>query len=141
GRGTRMRAAAAGIVLDDAQRVAADRGAKALIPFGGEPFLAHVLTEVADAGIRDVCIVTGSGTDPVRNHFSAATASRLQIAFAVQGVPRGSAHALAAAEAFAGDADIVVINADNLYPAAAIRALCELEGSGLIGFARPGLLA
>lgn len=136
-----MRAAAPGVALDAAQSVAADRGLKALIPFGGEPFLAHVLTEVADAGIRDVCIVTAPGPDPIRAHFATATTSRLRLTFAVQHEPLGSAHALAAAETFAGDADIVVINADNLYPAAALRALHDLERSGLIGFARAGLLS
>jgi glucose-1-phosphate thymidylyltransferase len=140
GRGARMRAAAPGLPLDAAQAHAADRGLKALVPFGGQPFLAHVLTELADAGYEHVCLVTGPATVAVCEHFERVHARRLHIDFAVQDAPLGSAHALLAAERFGAGEDICVINADNLYPAAALRMLRGLDGSGLVGFRREGLL-
>jgi dTDP-glucose pyrophosphorylase len=140
GRGTRMRAAAALPSLDAAQQHAADLGLKALIPFHGHPFLSHVLTTIADAGVPDVCLVVGPGTDPIRVHYSALLPRRLRFAFAVQQEPRGSADALLAAETFTDGDDFLLINADNHYPAAAFAALCALDGPGLIGFSHAGLL-
>ncbi|MBR9988855.1 MAG: nucleotidyltransferase family protein [Gemmatimonadetes bacterium] len=140
GRGTRMRAGAAGVNLDADQADAADRGLKGLIPFTGQPFLAYVLSSLADAGYKDVCLVTGPSADPVREHFQRLKTTRLRLHFAVQHEPLGSAHALMAAEDFSGDHHATVINSDNIYPVAALRALREMEGSGLIGFRRDGLL-
>lgn len=140
GRGKRMRAAAPETVLDAAQAAAADLGQKGLMPFDGQPFLAYVLTAVADAGFSDVCLVTGRSPDPVREYFERAPTQRLRIRCAVQDTPSGSASALAAAEEFVGAEDFAVINSDNLYPASALRALRDMSGNGLIGFGRDGLL-
>ncbi|MGH7506114.1 MAG: NTP transferase domain-containing protein, partial [Longimicrobiales bacterium] len=104
GRGTRMRVPAAAVPMDPAQRVMAERGLKGLIPFHGHPFLAHAVTALADAGIREVCLVVGPGDDAVRATFAAVPATRVRFTFAVQEEPRGSAHALLAAAAFAGEA-------------------------------------
>lgn len=136
-----MRAAAPGTALDAAQAAAADRGLKALVPFGGQPFLAYGLTALADAGYTDVCIVTGPSPDPVRACVEGLPLRRLRIHFAVQDSPAGSADALAAARQFAGENDFALINSDNLYPPAALSALSDIRGSGLIGFEQAGLHA
>lgn len=141
GRGARMRASAPGVALDAAQAAAADLGLKGLIPFRGQPFLAYVLTALADAGYRDVCLVTGPSPDAIREYFQRVPAGRLRIRFAVQETPAGSAYALAAAEEFVAGEDFAVINSDNFYPASALRALRGVNGSGLIGFRRDGLLS
>ena len=139
GRGSRMRNAAPGTTLDNAQQIAAERGLKGLIPFEGEPFLAHVLTAVAEAGFSRVCMVTAPGVDPIREYFAHIRTERLRMEFAIQHEPLGTAHALLAAEPFSAGGDVAVINSDNLYPPAALAALRDLTGSGLIGFARDGL--
>ena len=140
GRGTRMaRGAADG--LDPVQRAAADRGLKGLIPFHGHPFLAHVLSQVADAGIRRVCLVVRPGLDPIRAYFETRPGSRLQIEFAEQKRPLGSADALLAAESFAQGQSVVVLNGDNLYPASVIDRVRRLPGSGLAGFRAGALVA
>src|SRR5690606_19289926 len=115
GRGERMRAAAPDAVLEPAQSAAADLGLKGLIPFAGQPFLAYVLTALADAGYREVCIVTGGSPDAVREYFERVQSRRLRIRFAVQQTPSGSASAVAAAGQFAGGGEFIVINSDNLY--------------------------
>jgi dTDP-glucose pyrophosphorylase len=139
GRGTRM-SAAAPMPLDSAQARMAERGLKPLIPFAGAPFIAYVLTALADAGFADVCVVVPPGDDPVRTWIAAARPGRLRLHVAVQEEPLGTAHALLAAEAFAAGLDIALVNADNDYPAAALAALRSLRGPGLAGFSRAGLL-
>ena len=141
GRGTRMREPAAGVALAPAQRRAADRGLKGLIPFHGQPFLSYVLTSLADAGYGDVCVVVGPGADPIRAHYEADSVRRIALRWAIQEEPLGSAHALLAAERVVEDRDFVLINSDNLYPIEALTALRALEGPGLIAYRRAGLLS
>ena len=140
GLGKRMRHADSEAPLDTAQQRAADTGMKALVPVG-RPFLDHVLTELADAGYRRVCLVVGPRPDAVRDYYGQLTCQRLNLEFAVQAEPRGTADAVAAAADFVGNDPFLVINSDNHYPAAALAALSQLEGPGLIGFTRDGLEA
>jgi len=141
GRGSRMRQADAAADLDAAQAAAADRGWKALVPFGGRPFLDYVLSSLADAGVSDVCLIVGPGPGGPRGHYAASPPGRVRLRFAVQPQPRGTADALLAAEAFAGADEFFALNSDNLYPASAFRALLDLGGPGLPVFERGRLLA
>lgn len=142
GRGTRMQAADESVRLTLEQSAAADAGLKALIPIHGHPFLAYVLHELAEAGFEDVCLVVGPGADdPIRVAVEEMPVERLRIRFAEQSAPRGSAHALLAAEPEAGDGAIVVINADNVYPATPLRMIRELDEPGLLGFDADALVA
>lgn len=123
----------------DAEQVRwADLGMKTLIPFHGHPFLAHGMSALADGGIRKVCVVVGPGDHPIREYLRRVEAGtglrRLEVQVAVQERPTGSAHALLAAEAFAGDDPVLVVNGDNLYPAAVIDEVRRLDGDGLAGF-------
>ncbi len=136
-----MRRVDAAPTLDAAQTAAADRGIKAMIPDSrGRPFLDHVLSSLADAGITDVCLVIGPDHDLIRHRYSARPPRRLRIAFAVQHNPTGTADALLCAEAWAAGREHLVLNADNLYPIDAIRALMTLDGPGLVAFDRDALV-
>jgi dTDP-glucose pyrophosphorylase len=139
GLGTRMRAASAGAALDAKAAAIADTGVKALIPIG-RPFLDHVLHDLAEAGVRDVVLVIGPEHHDLRAYYSALPTTRLRISFAIQQQPRGTADAVAAARDAVGDRPFLVINSDNLYPAAALTPLAALGGPGLVGFHRSGLL-
>jgi glucose-1-phosphate thymidylyltransferase len=140
GLGTRMRRADGEARVDDEQGRAADAGVKALIPVG-RPFLDYVLGSLADAGFGDVCLVIGPEHGAVRERYGRELEMRrLRVHFAVQASPRGTADAVAAAEAFAGDDDFLVINSDNLYPTAVLRALRELPGPGLALFSGRALV-
>jgi dTDP-glucose pyrophosphorylase len=141
GRGTRMRKSDGDPALDPAQRRAADEGRKGLIPFHGHPFLSWVLSALADGGIEEVCLVVGPEPDPVRAHFEALPTGRLRIRFAVQERPTGSAHALLAAEGFAGNAPVLVVNGDNLYPPKVVDRVRRIQGNGLAGFRASALSA
>jgi len=141
GLGRRMRQAAPGTMLDPAQGAAADRGIKGMIPVG-RPFLDYLLSSLADAGFLEICLVIGPEHTSVREYYGApGRLERIEVAFAVQEQPLGTADAVLAAEAFAGDGRFLVCNADNYYPADVLGALRELAGPGLAGFDRAALIA
>src|SRR4051812_22420001 len=132
GLGTRMRTPGAE-PLAEAQHAAANAGLKAMIPVG-RPFLDYAISALADAGVCDVCIVVAPGTNPIRDHYTSMTLSRVRIHFAVQDEPRGAADALAAAEVFASGEHVLVVNSDNYYPAHTLHALRILPGAGIAAF-------
>jgi glucose-1-phosphate thymidylyltransferase len=136
-----MRRDDTGVELDPDQARAADHGLKGMIPVG-RPFLDYVLSALGDAGLTDVCLVIGPEHHSVREHFtSGVRLTRLRIRFAVQEEPRGTADAVAAAHEVTGDSSFLALNADNYYPADALRLLAQVDGAGLVGFERYGLLA
>ncbi len=140
GLGTRMRRADTGTSLDRAQAAVADSGVKAMIPIG-RPFLDYVLSALADAGFRRVCLVIGPEHGAVREYYERTVApSRLAISFAIQERPLGTADAVAAAAPFAGSDRFLMINSDNYYPVAAFEALCRLGEPGLAVFERDSLV-
>lgn len=140
GLGTRMRREDAAARLDAAQAQVAAGGVKAMIPIG-RPFLDHAMSALADAGIRDVCLVIGPEHGAIREYYAGLTLSRVRVHFAIQEVPNGTAGAVAAAEAFAGGDTVLVMNGDNYYPIEACHALAATAGSGVVGFELHGLVA
>jgi glucose-1-phosphate thymidylyltransferase len=127
--------------LEPFQERAAASGLKAMISFG-RPFLDHVLSALADAGIEQVCLVIGPEHSEVREYYAdTAPPRRVRVAFAVQREPRGTADAVLAAEEFAGGQDFLVINSDNLYPVSALAALAALSEPGAALFERDALIA
>ena len=140
GLGTRMRKADPDVALEDEQAVAASRGIKAMIPIG-RPFLDYVLSVVADAGYRRVCLVIGPEHDQIRSYYSGRRPQRLAIEFAVQKEPLGTADAVIAAEAFAAGEPFALINSDNCYPLDALQSLREASGPAAAVFDPDVLLA
>jgi dTDP-glucose pyrophosphorylase len=136
GLGTRMRAA--GPNLDAATAAVADTGVKALIPFA-RPFLDYVLHDLAEAGIRRAVVVIGPEHHAMRDYCRSLATSRLEVALAVQELPRGTADAVLSAE-HAVSGGFIAINGDNRYPLAALRALAQQGAPALVGFLRSGLL-
>jgi dTDP-glucose pyrophosphorylase len=141
GLGSRMRRAEPGVALDAAQSAMADAGLKGMTPID-RPFLDYVLTALADAGITTVALVIGPAHDVVRTYYQhTAPPSRVALRFAVQAEPRGTADAVVAAADVLGDQPFLVLNADNHYPVAAIRALAAADSAGVVAFDRDALLA
>lgn len=139
-----MQAPARGLHLDPAQERLASAGLKALIPFHGHPFLSYTLSALADAGVREVCLVVRPGADPIRAYYYHLATARLHLTFAVQAEPLGSAHALLAAEPFVTTpqaSPFLVLNGDNHYPAAILARLCQTPGQALAGFDADALVA
>ena len=126
--------------LSEAQRRAADAGSKMMVPVHGRPFLDYVLGALADAGIADVALVVAPDHDGIRAHYAAHPPARVSLSFVVQPEALGTANAVLAAEAWTAGAPFLVLNADNLYPAAALRDLASLAEPGLTAFERDDLV-
>ncbi len=119
----------------------AEAGMKAMIPIG-RPFLDYVLSALADAGYRHVCLVIGPEHQMVRDYYTKqAPPRRVRIHFAVQEKPLGTADAVSSAEAFTGEDLFLVINSDNYYPAEALGRMRELDRPGVALFERDRLIA
>jgi dTDP-glucose pyrophosphorylase len=141
GLGTRMRAVNSQAHLDAEQAAVAATGVKALMPIG-RPFLDYALGALAEAGYRRVCLVIGPEHDALRRYCGEELhCERLEIEFAVQEQPRGTADAVVAAEVFAGDDAFAIVNSDNYYPVEALAGLRAMEGPGLAAFARDSMLS
>jgi len=140
GLGTRMRQSDLGASLDATQIAAADLGAKAMIPVG-RPFLDYLLSAAADAGYRRICLVIGPEHDFIREYYRKLHADRIEISFAVQPIPMGTANAVLAAAEFAGDDEFVVLNGDNYYSAEALRQVQALGQPGAVLFDAAALVS
>lgn len=143
GLGRRMQAAGERGALTPAQQAAAAAGAKGMMPVGAghRPFMDHVLSALADAGCREVCLVVAPDHRAIADYFTGAgRPSRVRVSFAVQPIADGTARAVLAGQAFVGTDPFLVLNADNLYPADVLQALVALDGPGLPAFDRKELV-
>lgn len=123
------------------QAVAASLGNKVMMPLAfGRPFLDWVMSALADAGVREICLVVSAEHSEIRKYYSTMTLTRIRISFAVQHEPLGTADAVLAAEPFAQKNYCLVLNADNYYPVDAYRALLSLGVAGVAAFDRESLL-
>lgn len=129
-------------ILNDAQRRAADTGHKALMPIRGRPFLDYVLSGVADAGIDRIALVVAPEHGALRHHYEERVRpTRVCVSFVVQREARGTADAVLAAESWTAGEPFLTMNADNLYPVAALADLAGLDEPGLAGFEAGDLVA
>ena len=137
-----MQAAGNGTSLSAAQSAAAAAGAKGMLPVGsGRPFLDYVLSALADAGCRDVCLIVAPDHDVIRSYYEqTGRPTRVRLSFAVQPEADGTARAVLAGRSFTGDDPFLVLNADNLYPVDVLRSLIALDGPGLPAFDREALV-
>ena len=140
GLGTRMRKAAVGVSLTAEQASAAQAGVKAMISLDGRPFLDYVISSLADAGFDQFCLVIGPEHDLIRNYYDSCEKSRVEITYAIQEQPLGTADAVAAAEDFAGDDRVLVVNSDNFYTEDAVARLREVPASATLGFTKRAMI-
>lgn len=139
GLGTRMRRANDAALLGGEQSIVADAGVKAMIPFE-RPFLDYVLSGLADAGYRHICLVIGPEHDAIRDHYENQALSRVRLTYAIQHEARGTADAVLAAETFTAAREFVVMNSDNYYPVEVLRTLHDLPGPGTVLFESESLV-
>ncbi len=136
-----MRRTDAAAALDDCQAAAADTGVKALIPID-RPFLDYVLSTLADAGYRRICLVIGPEHQGIRDYYGRQVKpQRIDIDFAIQREAKGTADAVAAAESFANGEPFLMVNSDNYYPLEAYDALRQQNGAGVALFEKEALLS
>ena len=141
GLGTRMQRPG-GVALSDAGSDLAGRGLKVLMPVAGRPFVDYLADGLVRAGIRAVCFVVAPEAELMREHGSRiAAAAGIDVSYAVQEQPRGTADAVLAACEFAGDEPFVLCNGDNVYPDSALSRLAAAAGDEcwVVAFERDGL--
>jgi dTDP-glucose pyrophosphorylase len=139
GLGKRMQQKTTEWAVDAQQAQVADTGIKALIPID-RPFLDYVMSALADAGYQEICLVVGPKHQAIRDYYGQLETTRLAIHFAEQKEPKGTADAVASAEAFANGDSFLVINSDNYYPVEALKLLRGFDTCGTVAFDRKGLL-
>ncbi len=141
GLGTRMQKPDETAMLDKKQTAIAGAGVKAMIPIG-RPFLDYVLSALADAGFGSVCLVIGPEHELIRDYYTTeAPAKRVRIDFAIQEKPLGTADAVLAADAFAGNDRFLVINSDNYYPPEVFKNMRDFGQTSVALFDRDHLIA
>ncbi len=140
GLGTRMRKQDDTSTLNDEQAKVAATGVKALIRIK-RPFLDYILSVLADAGFRRICLVIGPEHDELRRYYGQELKSdRLSIDFAVQQEPLGTANAVAAVETWAAGEPFIMLNSDNYYPLPAVKALRDAAAPAVALFERSAML-
>lgn len=138
GLGTRMRAEDAAVSLDAEQAAVANAGIKTLVPIlGDKTLLDFIFENLTAAGFTKICLVIGEEHDVIRKFCSDKP---LDISFAIQKEPLGTADAVLAAEDFASGEHFLAINSDNLYPVDGLRRLREAGVPGLVAFDRGALV-
>jgi nucleotidyltransferase-like protein len=111
-----------------------------MLPVDGTPVLAHLLRELADAGVPRTTIVTGHLAEQVERFVGDGSGFGLEIAYARQSSPDGSAHAVVAA---AATAPYLVLGADVVFARGEIgrfaRAYAASGAAGAVAVQpRPG---
>jgi glucose-1-phosphate thymidylyltransferase len=142
GRGRRLQGSDPSALIHDAQRLAATSGLKIMMPVdaaGQRPFLDYVLSALAEAGCLDAVLVVPRDHEAIGSHLARCAPTRVRVRLAVQTSPDGTADAVASAAPFVRADQFLVLNGDNLYPVAALRALSALDGCGLAAFSRESL--
>jgi glucose-1-phosphate thymidylyltransferase len=141
GLGSRMQHDGDAAALTDLQRQAAAAGAKGMMPIGTRPFLDYVLSALADAGCTSVCLVVAPDHAAIRDYYDGAgRPARLTVEYAIQPIADGTARAVRCAQSHTGSDPFLVLNSDNLYSAAVLRALVALPGPGLPAYERDALV-
>ena len=99
GRGQRLKDSAISTLATSAQRRAATRGLKVLMPVGPghRPLVDYVLARLAEAGCTDVVLVVPPDHGALAAHLAANPPAGLRLRLAVQPVANGTAGAVAAA--------------------------------------------
>ena len=144
GLGRRMQAAGGPTALTAAQQAAARAGAKGMMPIGaGERPVPGSRAERA----RRCRLPRRVPGRRARARRHPRLLRRRRDGRRACGCPMrcrpmadGTARAVLAGQAFAGDDPFLVLNADNLYPAEVLRALVALDGPGLPAFEREALV-
>jgi CTP:molybdopterin cytidylyltransferase MocA len=111
--------------------------AKPVLPVDGRPVIATLLRELAPAGIERAVVVTGHLAEQVEALVGDGRAFGLDVRFARQPTPDGSADAVRRGIEAGASPPILVIAADTVFTpgdlAAFARAFAESGAAGAIG--------
>lgn len=98
---------------------------KVLALVHGRPYLAYLLEQLADAGVRRVVLLTGYLADQVRSAFGDSYAG-LRLTYSPEPTPLGTAGALRRALPYLYSSRVLLLNGDS-YCSASLPELCEFH--------------
>ncbi|MBD0329170.1 MAG: NTP transferase domain-containing protein [Thermoleophilia bacterium] len=110
-----------------------ERFAKPVLPIAGRPVIATLLRELADAGSERVTVVTGHLAEQVEALAGDGSAFGLDVRFARQPRPDGSADAVRRALAAGAGVPALVTAADVVYTPGDVRRFREAVAGGVAG--------
>jgi len=89
---------------------------KQLIPVANKPVLEHVIENIRNAGVTDICLVVGDWEEQISQAIGDGSRFAARITYLRQDRPLGLAHAVKLARPFLGDDDFVMYLGDNILP-------------------------
>jgi len=96
-------------------RPVTDRWPKPVLPIDGRPVVATVLRELRGAGCERITVVTGYLAEQVERLLGDGSAFRLELRYARQPRPDGSADAVSRGLAAGAEAPLLVATADTVF--------------------------
>jgi len=103
---------------------------KQLIPIGGRPQLEWLLKGVAEAGIRDVLLVTHYMEERIKERFGDGSDLGAKIRYVTQEEMLGTADAIRCAEKFAGGESFLGMNGDLYLSPGIIKEIVKDHRKG-----------
>jgi glucose-1-phosphate thymidylyltransferase len=105
--------------------------AKQLIPVANKPVLFRVIESVKEAGIDEIGIVVGVGSNAQQIREAVGRGGRwgVKITFIEQAEPLGLAHAVLTAEKFLGDDPFVMFLGDNVIEGGISTLISQFAGN------------
>lgn len=89
---------------------------KSLLPVYDKPLISYPLQTLLDAGITEICVITGpEHIDQITNFLGSGERFGATFTFTVQTKPGGIAQALGLAETFADGDNICALLGDNIF--------------------------
>jgi histidinol-phosphate phosphatase family protein len=113
GKGTRMIA------------LTGDRIPKPMLPLNGKPMIQWQIENLAEHGIRDVCIITGHLGEVIEDYFGDGSSFGISITYVKEKEPLGSAGALYYVKEIAGQRNVILVFGD---------VMVKLDWNRMIGF-------
>jgi glucose-1-phosphate thymidylyltransferase len=107
-----------------------ERWAKPVLPIDGRPVIAVLLRELAAAGCRRVCVVTGHLAEQVESLVGDGSAFGVNIRFVRQPEVLGSADAVQRGLADGAELPMLVTAADTVYGAGDVAAFARAVAGG-----------
>lgn len=100
---------------------------KHLLPIGGRPILEHVVTSLRDAGVNHIGLIVHYLKEKICSLIGDGGRYGVTIEYIEQGEPRGTAHAIMAAEKFVGNETCIVVYGDITVKSEVVREALKLH--------------